>query len=112
MPFQRRAQHGTSVCVAKQMREPQQITYLALRSLFYTAGKSAGSQIFIDPTDITPADDSCAVTPDKIWAATGDGPDDIRKAFSVVQIPNVTEELMQIIQLGERFAEETTSIPL
>jgi hypothetical protein len=29
-----------------------------------------------------------------------------------IEIPNVTNELMQIITLGERFAEETTSIPL
>jgi hypothetical protein len=52
------------------------------------------------------------ITPDKIWYKTNDGPADVRQSFMAIQIPNVTEQLMQIITLGERFAEETTSIPL
>jgi hypothetical protein len=52
------------------------------------------------------------ITPDKIWFKTNDGPADVRQAFVAIEFPNVTGPLMEIITLGERFAEETTSIPL
>ena len=61
---------------------------------------------------IRPADGLWTITPDKIWEKTNDGPADVRQAFMAIQIPNVTQQLMEIITLGERFAEETTSIPL
>jgi hypothetical protein len=112
MPWQRRAQHWAGVGVAEQMRTPQKVTNAALRALLNNAGKSAGSQFFVRQKAFIPADEIWTVTPDKFWYQTDDGSDDIRKDFAVVQIPNVTAELMQIITLGERFAEETTSIPL
>ncbi len=112
MPWQRRAQHWAGVGVAEQMRTPQRVTNAALRALLNNAGKSAGSQFVIDMAAIRPADGSWAITPDKIWEKTNDGPADVRQAFMAIQIPNVTQQLMEIITLGERFAEETTSIPL
>jgi hypothetical protein len=112
MPWQRRAGHWAGVGVAEQMRTPQKITNAALRALLNNAGKSAGSQFVINQAAIRPADDSWTITPDKIWFNTMDGPVDVRQAFMAIQIPNVTESLMQIITMGERFAEETTSIPL
>jgi hypothetical protein len=112
MPWQRRAQHWAGVGVAEQMRTPQKVTNAALRALLNNAGKSAGSQFVVDQGAIRPADDNWTITPDKIWYKTNDGPADVRQSFMAIQIPNVTQELMQIITLGERFAEETTSIPL
>ncbi len=112
MPWQRRAQHWAGVGVAEQMRTPQRVTNAALRALLNNAGKSAGSQFVIDMAAIRPADGSWAITPDKIWEKTQDGPADVRQAFMAIQIPNVTQQLLEIITLGERFAEETTSIPL
>ena len=112
MPWQRRAQHWAGVGVAEQMRTPQKVTNAALRALLNNAGKSAGSQFVIDQRAIRPADESWTITPDKIWFTTNDGPADVRQAFMAIVIPNVTQELMTIITLGERFAEETTSIPL
>ena len=112
MPWQRRAQHWAGVGVAEQMRAPQRITNAAIRALLNNAGKSAGSQFIIRQQAIRPADGVWAVTPDKIWLTTEDGSDDIRKDFNTFAIPNVTAQMMEIITLGERFAEETTSIPL
>jgi hypothetical protein len=112
MPWQRRAQHWAGVGVAEQMRTPQKVTNAALRALLNNAGKSAGSQFVIDMAAIRPADGNWTITPDKIWEKTQDGPADVRQAFMAIQIPNVTQQLMEIITLGERFAEETTSIPL
>jgi hypothetical protein len=112
LPWQRRAEHWAGVGVAEQMRTPQKVTNAALRALLNNAGKSAGSQFVIDMAAIRPADGNWTITPDKIWEKTQDGPADVRQAFMAVQIPNVTQQLMEIITLGERFAEETTSIPL
>jgi hypothetical protein len=112
MPWQRRAKHWAGVGVAEQMRTPQRVTNAALRALLNNAGKSAGSQFIIRMGAIRPADGSWSITPDKIWEATEDGPADVRQSFNAIVIPNVTEQLMTIITLGERFAEETTSIPL
>jgi hypothetical protein len=112
MPWQRRAQHWAGVGVAEQMRTPQKVTNAALRALLNNAGKSAGSQLVINQAAIRPADESWTITPDKIWFLTNDGPADVRQAMMAIEIPNVTQQLMEIIQLGERFAEETTSIPL
>ena len=112
MPWQRRAQQWAGVGVAEQMKTPQKVTNAALRALLNNAGKSAGSQFVINQGAIRPADGSWVVTPDKIWFGTGDGAPDVRQNFQAIEIPNVTDQLMKIIELGERFAEETTSIPL
>lgn len=112
MPWQRRAQHWAGVGVAEQMRTPQKVTNASLRALLNNAGKSAGSQFVVDQSAIRPADGVWTITPDKIWYKTNDGPPDVRQSFMAITIPNVTNELMTIITLGERFAEETTSIPL
>jgi hypothetical protein len=112
MPWQRRAQHWAGVGVAEQMRTPQRVTNAALRALLNNAGKSAGSQLVINQRSIRPADGNWTITPDKIWFSTNDGSEDVRRDFLAIEIPNVTQQLMEIIQLGERFAEEATSIPL
>lgn len=112
MPWQRRSGHWAGVGVAEQMRAPQKVTNASLRALLNNAGKSAGSQFVIDTTVIRPADGDWTITPDKIWEKMADGPADVRQAFMAIEIPNVTKQLMEIIELGERFAEETTSIPL
>ena len=112
VPWQRRAGHWAGVGVAEQMRAPQRVTNAALRALLNNAGKSAGSQFVINMAAIRPADGSWAITPDKIWEKTMDGSNDVRQDFLAIPIPNVTAQLMEIITLGERMAEETTSIPL
>jgi hypothetical protein len=112
MPWQRRAQHWAGVGVAEQMRTPQKVTNAALRALLNNAGKSAGSQFVINQSSIRPADENWTITPDKIWYKTIEGSDDVGKDFMAIEIPNVTQQLMEIITLGEKFAEDTTSIPL
>jgi hypothetical protein len=112
MPWQRRARHWAGVGVAEQMRAPQRIVNAALRALLNNAGKSAGCQLVVDLAAIRPADGQWAITPDKIWYKTQDGPADVRQAMMPIEVPNVTNQLTEIITMAERFAEETTSIPL
>ena len=112
MPWQRRAGSWAGVGIGEQMKAPQKILNAAWRAVLNNAGKSAGSQFVIDMAAIRPADGVWAITPDKIWEKTNDGPADVRQAFMAIQIPNVTQELMTIIHEAELEAEQTTSIPL
>lgn len=112
MPWQRRAGHWAGVGVSEQMKAPQRVTNASLRAMLNNAGISAGVQLIIDQRALRPADEIWTITPNKIWFTTNDGPDDVRKAITAIVIPNVGQQLMEIITFGERMAEETTSIPL
>lgn len=113
VPWQRRAGHWAGIGVAEQIRMPQKTVNAATRAMLNNAGKSAGSQIVVDQSAIKPADGNWIATPDKFWYKTGDSPgDDVRKAFLAIEFPNVTPQLMTIIEYGMKLAEESTSIPL
>ena len=111
--WQRRAQHWAGIGVAEQMRAPQRITNAALRALLNNAGKASDNQYVIDQSVIIPADGQWTITPGKIWKTTINGEGrDVRLAFQAIPIPSTTDQLSKIIELGQQFAEETTSIPL
>lgn len=113
VPWQRRAGHWAGIGVSEQIKMPQRAINAATRAMLNNAGKSAGSQIVVDQGAIKPADGSWTVTPDKIWYKTGDSVgQDVRQSFLAVEIPNVTEQLLKIIQYALQLAEESTSIPL
>lgn len=113
MPWQRRADSWAGIGVPEQLNTPQKMLNAGVRAMLNNAGKSAGSQIVVDRSQIQPADGKWIVTPDKIWWKKGDSPGaDVRQAFMAINIPNVTTQLMEIVQFAERMAEESTSIPL
>lgn len=113
MPWQRRAGHWAGVGVAEQCATPQKMLNAATRAMLNNAGKSAGSQIVVDQTSIKPADGSWVITPDKVWLKTGDNPnEDVRQAMMAITIPNVTDQMLKIINYALQLAEESTSIPL
>lgn len=113
IPWQRRVGNWAGVGVAEQIFMPQRLINAATRSMINNAGKSAGAQIVIDRDAITPADGDYTLTPEKIWyKSAGSLMDDVRKAFMSVQIPNMTVQLMKVIEYAFRLAEESTSIPL
>lgn len=113
LPWQRRAGYWAGVGVAEQARAPQRILNASVRALLNNAGKSSGSQIVIDQGSIRPANGSWALEPDKIWYKLNDSPmDDVRKSFYAFDIPNMTDEMLKIIEFAEKQAENVTSIPL
>ena len=84
-----------------------------LRAMFNNAGKSAGSMVVIDRGCISPVDGSWQLTPDKLFEKAANAVvDDVNKAFAVFEIPNVTPQMLTIIEYCLRVAEESTSIPL
>lgn len=113
VPWQRRAGHWAGIGVGEQVRMPQKMINAATRAMLNNAGKSSGSQIVIEFDSIKPADGSWTLTPDKIWYKTGEeGADNVNDAFAMHQVPNVTPQLMTIINYALQLAEESTSIPL
>jgi len=113
LPWQRRAGYWAGVGVAEQVRAPQRILNASVRAMLNNAGKSSGSQIVIDQGAIRPANGNWGLEPDKIWYKTADSPgDDVRKAFYAFDVPNMTDEMLKIIEFAEKQAENVSSIPL
>ncbi len=113
MNWQRRTGHWAGIGIAEQLRAPQRMLNAAVRALLNNAGKSAGSQIVVDQGCIRPANGSWDLSPDKIWYKTQDSPgQSVGDAFEIHEIPNVTDEMLKIIDLAMKQAEEATSIPL
>lgn len=113
MPWQRRTGSWAGVGVGEQIATPQKMLTAAVRSMLDNAGISAGGQILIDISKVTPADGEMGMSPHKIWYVNGDGEAiDVRQAFQLFKIDNVTAELMQIVELAIKLGEESTSIPL
>lgn len=111
--WRRRAGHWTGVGVAEQVRLPQRIVNSATRAMLNNGGKSAGSIIVIDQDMLVPLDGSWAMTPDKYFGKKPNATmDDVRKAFASFQIPNMTPQLMAIVEYGFKLAEESSNIPL
>lgn len=113
VPWQRRTGSWAGMGPAEQVRAPQRILNASVRALLDNAGKSAGNQYVINQKMIRPANQSWTITRDKIWYMMGDMQGaDVRQAFTVFQIPNVTTQLMTIINEAKQLAEESSSIPL
>lgn len=113
MPWQRRTGSWAGVGIAEQIATPQKMLTAAVRSMLDNAGISAGGQIVIDTSLITPADGEMGMSPHKIWYLNGDSAVmDVNKAFGLFKIDNVTQEMMLVVELAMRLGEEATSIPL
>lgn len=113
VPWSRREGHWAGIGVGEQLEMPQGAINAATRALFNNAGKSSGSIIVIDDEAIVPADNNYLLLPDKVFnKKPGATMDDVRKAFAFFQVPNMTPQLMSIIDLCLRMAEEVTNIPL
>ena len=113
MPWQRRTGSWAGVGVGEQIDTPQRMLTASVRAMLDNAGISAGGQIVIDTSTITPADGDMGMSPHKIWYMNGDGQAlDVNQAFGLFKIDNVTAELMQVVKLAMELAEDSSSIPL
>ena len=97
--------------VARQMRTCQRGVNAAVRNLMDNAGLSAGPQIIINRDVIDPADGRWEIVPRKVWLAKGEDAD-VRKAFVVISIQSLQAELMAILDMWLKRAEDATGLPM
>lgn len=113
MPWSRRSGHWSGIGIAEQVSLAQTIVNAGTRRLLDNAGISSGAQIVVDQGAVDPADGSWRIVPDKVWLKNQDATvDDVRKVFMAVEFPNLTPQLMDIINYGFKLAEEASNIPL
>ncbi len=115
LPWQRRAGSWAGKGIGEQASSGQRIANGALRTMMDNSGSSAGAQIVVDETLITPGDDDWTITGrNKLWYYKGDqaAAQDVGKAFTVFEFPSRQPELQRIFELGEKIVEDSTNIPL
>ena len=98
--------------IARIMRTAQRVTTAALRNLMDNAGLSGGVQIGIKKGSITPKGGNWQMGGITYWELTDDDARSINDCLSFHQIPSIQAELMQIIQFGQKMAEDVTGMPL
>lgn len=100
------------VGISRAGRTPQSITKAAVRAMLDNAGRASGPQV-IKGTQIQPSDGIDGAYPWKEWDYAEDGDiDDVRKAFAFIAPPMMQVELANIVQMGIRWMEESTNMPL
>jgi hypothetical protein len=114
LPWQRRAGYWAGIGVGERVDVPQKMLNGATRAMLNNAGKSAGSQIVLDRRAIRPADGSWDLnTGDKVWELTGEPlVQDVRQIFMTYSIPNLTPQMLTIVNYALKLAEECTNLPL
>lgn len=111
--WRRRAGHWAGVGVGEQVKLPQRSINAATRALFNNAGQSAGAITVIDRACIESPDGNWVMTPGKTLFKNAEATmDDVKKAFAFFTVPNMTPQLMSIIEYAFKLAEESTNIPL
>lgn len=109
--WQPREDSWAGVGVGEQVDTAQRGINASFRALIDNAGLSAGSQIIRDRDAVYPENGDEVLTRNKIWIKTPEC-DDVRKAFALFQIPNITEHMLRIIELNYKIAEDSCNIPL
>lgn len=113
MCWQRRSGYWAGIGIGEQLRAPQRMLNASVRALLNNAGLSAGAQIVLDQGAVRPANGQWKLTPNKIWYKGADTPSqDVNEAFAIHEIPSVIEDMLKLVDLAEKQAENATSIPL
>jgi len=113
MVWQKRTGHWAGIGVSRQIRTAQEMVVGAGRNLMDNAGRAGGPQLVVQQGVVAPHDGIYEITPWKIWIAAADADSQhIDKAFRFVVIPILQQELMAIIQLGLKLAEDVTGLPM
>jgi hypothetical protein len=91
------------------MRYAQRTLNAAWRAMLDNMALSSGPQIIMNKRSVTPADGKWELTARKLWWME-DG-DDVEKAFQSFEITSHQQDLANIIDLAQKFADEETSLP-
>ena len=112
MVWQRRSDYWAGVGVGRQMRASQRMLNAATRNMMDNAGLSAGPQLVMRRSVVEPADGKWEFSPRKVWYVLEDAEGSVNEAFAAINIPSMQQELINIIQLAQKMAEDTTGLPM
>lgn len=113
MVWKRRSGSPWGTGVARLIRTPQRVINGAARNLMDNAGLSGGPMWAYKRGVIEPIDGVPELAPRKGWvAAEGADEEDMSKAFTYFKMDMMVNELQAIIQMGLKFAEDVTGLPM
>jgi hypothetical protein len=108
--WERMALSPFGVGVPYLMRYAQRTLNAAWRAMLDNMALSSGPQIIMNRKAVVPADGNWQLTARKIWHMAGDA-DDVTKAMMVFEVPSHQQEISNIIEIAQKFADEETSLP-
>jgi hypothetical protein len=88
----------------------QRVVNASWRQVMDDAKFSVGGQLIIKKKMIQPVDGSYVMYPGKSWMAS-DELDDVRKAMSMIEFTNHSQQLLGIATAAMQFADQETSMP-
>lgn len=94
---------------ASIMRDDQTTINAATRMVLDNAALTAGPQLEVNMKLLSPGEKAEDMYPFKIWARTGE--DASNPAIRVINIPNGLEELLPIVEMFQKNADDVTAIP-
>lgn len=98
--------------VATQMATPQLLLTAAARAMVENAGQSAGSTTVMADI-VQPIDGQYMVGRNRMFRFTpSETMDDVRKAFALFTVPNVQEQLFNLVKAAQEWADQLTNIQL
>ncbi len=114
MVWRKRSGHWTGIGVARQIRTPQRIVTAATRNMMDNAGIASGPMLVFRQGKVFAANRKNELAPRKVWyiAEDAEGMEDATKAIGVIKVDMMVTELMEIIQLGLKLAEDVTGLPM
>jgi len=114
MVWRRRSGFWAGQGVARQIRVAQRIVTAATRNLMDNAGIAAGPMLVFRQGVVNPMNGVAEIAPRKMWyiAEDAENMEDATKAIGVVKVDMLVQELLDIIQLGLKLAEDVTGLPM
>ncbi len=114
MVWRKRANYWAGIGLAREIRVAQQIVTAATRQLMDNAGIAAGPMLILRQGTIIPADGKHEIRSRKIWyiAEDADTRQRLEDSIGYVKVDMMVNELLAIIELGLKFAELVTGMPM
>jgi len=97
--------------VPLMMEDAQRVVNESWHMILDNSSISSGPQVAMQKGLIEPANGKWELTPGQIWYLT-DPQVQIQQALQFFNVPNVTQNIVPIMQMAQGFAEEESGIPL
>lgn len=93
------------------MMDAQRVAREVWRMILDNASLSSGPQVASHSVYVEPVNGSWELAPNKAWRLL-DSQVDVEKAIQFFNVPNITSELVPILNLSRQFAEEESMTPM